>query len=522
MPDPQPARPAATDGPPRDLEALLGSLPACRRHGPGGPVPITGLAAHTLQVRNGSLFACIPGSEQDGHRFAPAAVAAGAAALLVERFLPELADVPQAEVADVRGALAGLARAFHGHPDRRLQILAVTGTNGKTTTAFMLQAILAAAGRPAALFGTVCYRLPGRELPAPLTTPDAVTLQALLAEAAAAGAAAAVLEASSHALAQQRLEGLEVDTAIFTNLTQDHLDYHGTPMAYLAAKRRLFEARGGCKPHPALAVICSDGAAGRLIARRVAGREVVRFGFGPRAEVWGRYRPDGAGGALAVRGPWGRGELRLPLPGAHNAQNALAALAAALANGIPLETAARALQHLPPVPGRFEPIEAGQDFRVVVDFAHNPDGLRQALWTARRQCGGGTLRLVFGCKGDDGDGGKRRRMGQIAARLADAVYLTTDDPHREDPARIAAQVELGLGDGGARYCRLLDRRAAIRQAVQDAEAGDFILVAGRGHERHQPTVLGRLPFDDRAECRQALLERPHAKPAAQLQLSAPG
>jgi UDP-N-acetylmuramoyl-L-alanyl-D-glutamate--2,6-diaminopimelate ligase len=223
---------------PRDLDALLGHLPPHRRHGPAGCVPVLGLAVHSGAVRPGSLFACVPGTRDDGHRWAAAAVRAGASALLVERPLPELAGVPQVEVADVRAALAAAARAFHGYADRRLQVLAVTGTNGKTTTACMLESALAAARRPAALLGTVSYRVGRREVASPLTTPDAAALHAMLREAADEGAAAVVMEASSHALAQRRLEGIEVDTAIFTNLSRDHLDYHGSLMAYFAAKRR--------------------------------------------------------------------------------------------------------------------------------------------------------------------------------------------------------------------------------------------------------------------------------------------
>ena len=498
-----PPRPAAG----RDLDALAAALPEAVRLGPPGPRAVTGLADHTSAVGPGSLFCCVPGATADGHRFAPAAVAAGAAALLVGRALPELPDTPQILVPDVRAALAHLAKAFFGAPDRQLHVLGVTGTNGKTTTAFMCHAIWAAARRPAALLGTVCYRVPGHEEPAALTTPGPIALYGHLAEAVRGGAVAVALEASSHALEQKRLDGLEVDTAIFTNLTHDHLDYHGTPMAYFAAKRRLFGPRPGGKPHPALAVVCTDGAAGRLIAREArACRQVITYGLDGRAEVAGRYRLDGHGRpVLSVDGPWGRGECWLPLPGPHNARNALAALAAAAAAGIPFDPAAHALRTLPPVPGRFEPVDAGQPFAVVVDFAHNPDGLRQLLLAARPACRG-TLRLVFGCKGGDGDSGKRRRMGEIAARLADAVYVTTDDPYSEDPAAIAAEVLGGIRDRGGLATVVLDRPAAIRRAILEAEPGDLVAVAGRGHEAFQLVGGGRVPCDDRALCRAALSE----------------
>jgi UDP-N-acetylmuramoyl-L-alanyl-D-glutamate--2,6-diaminopimelate ligase len=494
----------------RDLDRLLAAAEVgpYRRHGPPGSVPILGLATHTADVRPGTLFACIPGTRCDGHAFAGAALRAGATALLVQRPLPQHAAFPQVEVPDVRAAVARLARAFYGHPDRRLHVLAVTGTNGKTTTAFMLQAAFAAARRPLGVLGTVSYHLGRRELPAGLTTPDAVALYRMLAELVEAGIGGVVLEASSHALDQQRLLGLEVDTAVFTNLTRDHLDYHGTFMAYLAAKRRLFAPRGGDKAHPALAVVSVDCAAGRLIAREARQhRQVVTFGLSVPADVCGRYRESADGrGTLWVQGLGARGEIPLPLPGRHNAANALAATAAAVANGLPLDLVAHAIHRMPPVPGRFEPVRAGQDFEVVVDFAHNPDGLRWALATARRRCPG-TLWLVFGCKGGDTDRDKRRHMGRIAGRLADEVLLTTDDPYDEDPAAIAADVAEGLRAVGASYRVVLDRAQAVREAIFSARAGDLVLVAGRGHEAVQTVGGVAVPCDDRTLCRQALAER---------------
>jgi len=508
-------------GGPVDLTALSACLPVRRLHGLHGPVAISAVAVHTDAVRPGALFACLPGAAQDGHDWAAVAVERGAVALLVERRLPHLAGIPQVEVPDARAGVALVAAAFHGRPDRRLLVLGVTGTNGKTTTAFMLHAVFGAAHRPLGLLGTVTYRLGRREVPAPLTTPEAPTLHALLAEMAGAGLQGVAMEASSHALSQGRLEGVEVDTAIFTNLSRDHLDYHGSAMAYFAAKRLLFRPRGGHKPFPALAVVCTDNAAGRLLAREAQScRQVVTFGLDQPADVWGRYRADGAGsGTLSVRGLWGRGEVSLPLPGRHNAQNALGALAAACANGVPFDTVAHALATMNGVPGRFEPIEAGQRFAVVVDFAHNPDGLRWALVAARRRCGG-RLRLVFGCKGGDGDQEKRRRMGALAGRLADVVYLTTDDPYQEDPEQIAAAVQGGLAPTAALYHVVLDRPTAIRQAIGDAHPGDLVLVAGRGHEVRQAVVGGHRPLDDRAVCRAALLQRLGTPSGADLALAA--
>ncbi len=494
------------------LAHLVGELPHFRLHGPADPLGVHALACHTDHVRPGTLFACVPGTRQDGHVWAAAAVARGASALLVAHPLPELGGIPQVEVPDVRSAMAILSRALHGRPDRRLLVLAVTGTNGKTTTTFMLQAIFAVAQRPVGLIGTVCYRLGQREVRSPLTTPDAPTLYGMLAEIADAGLHGVALEASSHALAQGRLEGLEVDTAVFTNLSRDHLDYHGNAMAYFAAKRRLFRPRGGSKTHPALAVVCTDTAAGRLVAREARGhRRLVTFGIQSPADVRGRHRPRNRGASLQVEGDFGRLELRLNLPGPHNAQNALAAFGAALGNGVHPESAAHALEHLPPVPGRFEAVALGQDFQVVVDFAHNPAGLAAALQTARRTCRG-ALTVVFGCKGGDGDAEKRARMGELAGRYADHVLLTTDDPYAEDPAAIAAQVAVGLRRGDARWRTVLDRRQAVVEAIGAARPGDCVLVAGRGHETRQAVATGSVPLDDRAVCRSALAERLRAAP----------
>lgn len=496
-----------------DLRCLTNCLPACTLHGVAGPVPISSLAGHSDSVRPGALFACLPGVAQDGHDWAAIAVQRGATALLVERPLPHLAGVPQVQVGDARAALAHLAGAFYGNADRRLLVLAVTGTNGKTTTAHMLHSVFGAARRPLGLLGTVAYRLGARELPAPLTTPDAPTLHAMLAEIAGAGLRGVAMEASSHALAQHRLDGVEVDTAIFTNLTRDHLDYHGSAMGYFATKRQLFHPRGGHKSFPALAVVCTDSAAGRLIAREAQGhRQVITFGLERQADVWGRYQVDSGGhGCLTVRSEAASGQITLPLPGRHNAQNALAATAAALGNGVPFDTIAHAIRTMEAVPGRFEPVDLGQDFAVIVDFAHNPDGLRWSLLTARHRCAG-RLALVFGCKGGDGDDLKRRRMGALAGRLADHVYLTTDDPYAEDPRHIAAAVERGLETVKARYHLVLDRAEAIREAILAAQPGDLVLIAGRGHETRQAVGGKHRPLDDRGLCRSALAERLRSVP----------
>ena len=485
------------------LARLAATLPEAQISG-DGDVGLESLAVHSASVRPGALFACLPGERRDGHAFAPAAVAAGAAAVLAERILPGL-GVPQLLVPDARLALALMARAWYGAPDRHLQVLAVTGTNGKTTTCFLLEAAFAAAGRPLGLLGTAGHHLGSRSLGPSLTTPEPLELHALLAEIAASGKTGVALEASSHALSQQRLAGVGVDTAIFTNLTRDHLDYHGSPMAYLAAKRRLFAARPYPKPHPALAIVPHDSAAGRLVAETARPRrQVVTFGWSRGADVVGSVRRDARGRQwLRLDGVWGRGELRLPLPGRHNAANALGVLAACLANGLPVEAVRAGWEQLGGVPGRFESVPAPDGLRVVVDFAHNPAGLRAALLTAREQCRG-RVRLVFGCKGEDEDEAKRFRMGLVAARLADVVYVTSDDPYGEEPESTATAALRALASLGAHARWLPDRREAIARAILEAARGDLILVAGRGHETMQHTRQGDVPLDDREICRQAV------------------
>ncbi len=486
---------------------VLRLLPSARVVGGSPRTALVGIATHTRDVRPGTLFACLPGTSGDGHRFGAIAQHLGACALLVERFLPECAELPQIEVRDARSAVALLARALHGFPDRHLHLIAVTGTNGKTTTTFLIEAIFRAAGMPLGLLGTVAYKLGSREIPASLTTPDAVHLASYLAEIRGVGLHGAVLEASSHALAQGRISGFEIDTAIFTNLARDHWDYHGGALPYFQAKKRLFEPRGGHKPFPALAVVCVDQWAGRELARQVAPyRQVATFGLQTPADFTARWQPLPTGGLLVVRSGQQIWPFVVPLLGEYNAQNALAAVTTALVHGIEPEAIARGLATVPPVPGRMEAIDGGQPFAVLVDFAHNPAGLLQALRVARAKQPR-RLILVFGCKGGDGDAVKRRLMGRVAAQGADLVLLTTDDPYGEDPGLIATEVARGLEGTATPYRVILDRREAIEEAIATAAEGDLVLVAGRGHEAFQPVADGKAPLDDRAVCREAIAQR---------------
>lgn len=492
--------------------AILSLLPSARICGGMPPAMITGIATHSQEVRPGVLFACLPGTSGDGHHFAITAQQAGAQALLVQHELPQCAALAQIEVPDTRTAVALLARAWHGFPDRRLRMLAVTGTNGKTTTTILLEAIFSAAEQPLGVLGTVSYKLGDREIPASLTTPDAVHLAGYLAEMVRSGLHGAALEASSHALAQDRLSGFEIDTAIFTNLARDHWDYHGGILPYFQAKKRLFDPRGGQKPYPTLGVICVDQWAGRELCRQTASyRSVVSYGLHAPADFTARWRPLPSGGLLIVRHGRDVWPLSVPLTGEYNAQNALAAVAAAMANGISPEAVAAGLSSVGPIPGRMEAVDGGQAFTVLVDFAHNPAGLLQAL-RAAQSTDPRRIILVFGCKGGDGDAVKRKLMGRVAAQGADIVILSTDDPYREDPARIAAEVAAGLQGTSTPYQVVLDRRSAITQAITIAEDGDLVLVAGRGHETIQPIDGRSRPLDDRAICRQAIADRLRAAP----------
>ncbi len=482
----------------------------------GGEVPVRGLAYDSRRVVEGDLFVCVRGLRWDGHAFAGEAVERGAAALLVDRTEAVPPDVPAVVVPDTRAAMGPLAARYHGHPSRSLGIAGITGTNGKTTTAFLLRSVLGCLG-PVGLVGTVRNVVGGREEEVVHTTPEAPDLQCLLRRMADAGDRWAVLEVSSHALALGRVEGCEFDVAVFTNLTRDHLDFHGTMDAYLEAKRRLFlhlgreaERRKG----PALAaVLNADDPAWEAMAGaawapvvtyglaagqvRAADLDLSPAGTSFRAR-WGRE----AGGAAGLAP--GEVEVRLRLPGRHNVYNALAAFAAGLAAGVPPDAAAAALGRVDGVPGRLERVPGRQPFTVLVDYAHTPDGLENVLRAVRGFARRRVL-VVFGCGGDR-DRTKRPLMGQVAARLADIVFVTSDNPRSEDPAAIAAEVLAGVPpDGPAGRPRLvLDREEAIRAALAEAGPGDVVLIAGKGHEEVQIFRDRAVPFRDAAVAARAL------------------
>jgi UDP-N-acetylmuramoyl-L-alanyl-D-glutamate--2,6-diaminopimelate ligase len=458
--------------------------------GGGAPdVEITGLAYSSGDVTPGSLFFCVRGFRADGHDFAPDAVARGAVALVCER--PLGLGVPEVVVGDVREAIGPIAGRFYGDPTSDLRVVGITGTNGKTTTAFLTRAILERTGTPTGLIGTVKYVIGGEEREAVRTSPEALDLQRAFRAMLDGGDRACAMEVSSHALELKRTAGIHWACRVFTNLTQDHLDFHETMEDYFLAKRRLF-ADG-----EAPSVVNVDDPYGRRLVDEV---ESITYGIDSDAD----YRADDvhfdAGGAsFSVRGVG----VRIRLPGLFNVSNALAALAATAELGVGLEDAAAALADAERVPGRFEPVDEGQDFAVLVDYAHTPDSLENVL-RAARELTSGRLHVVFGAGGDR-DRDKRPLMGRAAARGADRVIVTSDNPRSEDPASIVAQVLAGAGPGVEGE---VDRRKAIARAIESAEPGDVVVIAGKGHEQGQEFERGRKePFDDVTVAREALRAR---------------
>jgi len=426
-------------------------------------------------VERGSLFCCIPGARVDGHDFAAEAVAAGAVAVLVDHELHLEAPVTQVVVDDVRGAVGLVAAALHGHPSRSIDVVGITGTNGKTTTAWLLRSVLEAAGRSTEMIGTLTSRPGG-----PPTTPDAIELQAELAQMRDRGVTAVAMEVSSHALAQSRVEGTEFAVAVFTNLSRDHLDYHETMEDYFAAKALLFEPARSRR-----AVVNVDDPRGRLLldAARIPTRG---FSLDDVSDL--RVGKTSSG-------TWRGQRLDVPFAGAFNVSNALAAANAALDLGIDEATIVRGIATAPPAPGRFELVDAGQPFLVAIDYAHTPDGIEHLLESARRLADDGQVTIVFGAGGDK-DRGKRPLMGAVASQLADVVVLTSDNPRSEDPMAIIDDIRAGMA-GPAYVIAEPDRRAAIELALARATARASSMAAGKGHETTQTIGDDEIPFDDR-------------------------
>jgi len=509
------------------LTDLFAGVEGCRLAG-AAEVDITSLSYRSDQAGEGSLFFCVPGFVRDGHDFAADAVARGASALCVERSLG--LPVTQVVVPSVRLAMGSVAAAFYGHPSSHLMTVGITGTNGKTTSAFLAAHLLDRAGHRAGLMGTVERRIGGETLPAGRTTPEALDVHRDLAQMVAAGDEAAVMEVSSHALDLGRVLGVEFQAVAFTNLTQDHLDYHETLDAYFAAKRRLFldvEFTGGLST----AIINVDDPFGRDLAARSPRERLLTFSSSGATADWGAadlemsdFVVDATGtkGTLIVRG-WAldrvgapaagvaevlgeagaerRFELVTRLVGAFNVANTLTALGIGVGLGLDLQQMLMAMSEFRGVPGRMEPVDAGQDFVVLVDYAHTPDSVRNVLRTAR-EITQGRLIAVLGCGGDR-DKGKRPQMGREAESGADFVIITSDNPRTEDPHAIIADIQAGLESPSGATVQP-DRRQAIDRAIREARPGDVVLILGKGHETGQEFATETGPFDDRQVAHEAL------------------
>lgn len=459
---------------------------------------VTAVVHDSRRAAAGAVFVAIRGLVTDANEFVDSARRKGAVAVVSEA--PPVAGVPWVRVGDARVALAELSAAFFGDPARSLSLAGITGTNGKTTAAFLLEAALRAAGRRVGLLGTIQYRLGDRVVEALRTTPESSDLQALFREMVDGGCTDAVLEVSSHSLALARVHGCRFRAAVFTNLTRDHLDFHGDMDGYLAAKRRLFEELLAPDGH---AVVNLDDPYGELLRQACRGA-VWGYSLSSPAEIRCRdLSLSLQGSRFRAASPAGEAEVRSPLLGRFNVQNLLAAFGAAVALGVPPETAARGVGSVPGVPGRLERVDEGQAFTVVVDYAHTDDALRNLLETVRELRPARVL-TVFGCGGDR-DRSKRPLMGAVASRLSDVVLVTSDNPRSEPPEAIVEQIVKGM-NGGRKAERhvLVDRREAIARALAMAGPGDVVVIAGKGHETIQTLRDRTVPFDDRQVAREAL------------------
>ncbi len=464
---------------------------------------ILGLAYDSREVLPGYLFFAIRGLRTDGNQFIPKAITKGAVAVLSAAPRIESLDLPWIQIDDERLALAVIAGNFYGHPTNALHLAGITGTNGKTTTAHLVESILTASGNPASVFGTIDYRGPGFDFPAERTTPEAPDLEKLFRRVVDAGWRHAVMEVSSHAIEMKRVAGLQFEVAVFTNLSRDHLDFHGDMESYFRAKRKLFEGLNGVMPR-AIVLNADDPRFEDL--RSIDPSRVISYGMQVAADIRPvRHQFGWEGTTAAYKTPAGELEVRTSMMGKPNLFNIGAAIGAGVAFGIPLEAISRGIQNLQKVPGRFEMVHAGQPFRVIVDYAHTDDALEKVLKSAR-EITSGRLIVVFGCGGER-DRTKRPVMGKVAARESDFAIVTSDNPRSEDPMSIIHEIEEGMQ--GARYAVIEDRREAIRAALRDAKQGDTVVIAGKGHETYQAIGTTSYSFDDRVVARE-LLDEPVA------------
>jgi UDP-N-acetylmuramoyl-L-alanyl-D-glutamate--2,6-diaminopimelate ligase len=464
---------------------------------------ITGMEYDSRRVRRGAVFVAMKGGTTDGNRYLDKALAAGALGVITDsgqafdHLLVYDAGRPVLEVEHGRRALAQASAAFFGHPERKLAATGITGTNGKTTTAFLAESLLNHAARTTVLVGTIEYHVAGETRPSLHTTPESRDLFEIMAEGAARGATELVTEVSSHALDQGRTAGVNFDVAVFTNLTRDHLDYHGTMEKYYLAKRLLFDGTVYPPPRVAVVNVHDDRAKQLAAAARRAGAEVRLYGI--KAGDWraAKHKLTPGGAVIDLETPFGSAQISSRLAGDVNILNLLAAFTAAHARGIAFEQLVASVPRLQPVPGRFQPVDAGQPFTVIVDYAHTDDALRNLTALARRIAtpGNGRIITLFGCGGDR-DRTKRPKMGQAAGEGSDFVVATSDNPRSEDPLAILAEVEPALKATGTPYLVEPDRAQAIRLALAKAKPHDVVLLAGKGHEKEQILADRAIPFDD--------------------------
>ena len=471
--------------------------------GGGSDEPLAGVEYDSRKVRPGAGFVAMKGGSTDGNRYVEKAIAAGALGIITDsapkfdHLLVFQPGLPVLEVEHGRRALAQASAAFFGHPERSLTATGITGTNGKTTTAFLIEALLNGAARRCVLVGTIEYHVAGEVRPSVHTTPESRDLYELMAEGVSRGATELVTEVSSHALDQGRAAGVNFDVAVFTNLTRDHLDYHGTLEKYFAAKRLLFD--GTVYPAPRVAVInAHDPRSNELAeAARKAGAEVRTYGIGQGDWRAASYALTPSGATIEIETPAGPAKVASRLAGEVNILNLLAALAAAHARGVSFAQLMEFVPRLQPVPGRFQSVDAGQPFTVIVDYAHTDDALRNLTALARQitASSGGRIITLFGCGGDR-DRTKRPKMGQAAGEGSDFVVATSDNPRSEEPLAILAEIEPGLKASGVEYAVEPDRASAISLALKAAKTGDVVLIAGKGHEKEQILGSRTIPFDD--------------------------
>lgn len=487
------------------LDELIKDLIITKIEGPT-TVDISGISFNSQEVLPGHLFVAIRGFRHDGHSFVPEAVSKGARAVLVQSWQEGLKEITQIAVPDTRRALARVSCQFFGHPSHRIRVVGITGTNGKTTTSFLSEAVLRCGGYRTALFGTVTYRIDDVEFQGSRTTPESLTLNQFLDHMSTRGVDICVMEVSSHAIELRRVDFLSFETVVFTNLSQDHLDFHGTLDRYFSVKRSLFVDKDGQFFTAKNAVINIDDEHGRQLVRDTH-LPTLTFSLERAADIRARQAVVKEGGASFVLNIGGEEiEIKTPLSGAFNIYNILAAAGVGYGAGVSLDRIKQGIESVTEVPGRFQRIDLGQKFTVVVDYAHTPHGLENAIRAARK-ISQGRLITVFGCGGDR-DRGKRPIMGSVSGELSDFTIITSDNPRSEDPLKIIGEIEKGIKvtPGQDSYLVVEDREEAIRRAIGMARAGDFVLIAGKGHERVQEFAGYEIELDDREVAKRVLAE----------------